>query len=205
MPEGATRPVIGVTGAPGSGKTSVAREFGRLGARVLALDEIGHDLLRDEEVREQLRETFSVGVFRIMDGAVSRRKLGGLVFGDPAELVKLNAIMHPRITGRVREELGRWRSEPEGPPPAVVVEGALLLEMGLGRDCDHVVLVTAPRDERARRLAASREWEQDELDRRERSQMSDDERRSRAEVVVDNASGLAELRRAVAALWEEWT
>ncbi len=103
MTEGESRKrvVVGVTGAPGSGKSAAAASLGRLGARVVALDEIGHELLRDEPVREEIRDTFSTGVFRIMDGEVSREKLGKLVFSDSEELRKLNRILHPRMVERV--------------------------------------------------------------------------------------------------------
>ena len=110
MTEGADtkRGVVGVTGAPGSG------------ARVLSLDAIGHELLKNAPVREEIRRTFSTGVFRIMDGEVSREKLGALVFSDADELEKLNRILHPRMVERVKEDVAAWREAPDAAPAFVV-------------------------------------------------------------------------------------
>jgi len=198
--------VIGVTGAPGSGKTLVGRMFAELGAEIVSLDAIGHELLDDDDVREEIRRRFTSGVCRIFDGRISRSKLAEVVFADPAELGKLNRIMHPRMVERVKERLARWRdAAPKEGPRAFVIEGALLVEMGLADSCDHVVLVTAPREERLARLSRSRGWDENELARRERSQLEEGARRARADTVVENAADIDEIRHRVKTLWEEWT
>lgn len=197
--------MIGVMGAPGSGKGEVARVFGELGARVIALDALGHELLRNAEVREEIRAEFGAGVLD-SSGEVSREALGRVVFADVARLRRLEAIVHPRMVARVRAEVDEFRKLPRGSgPPALVIEGALLLEMGLEPLCDRVLLVTAPRDVRAERLRQSRGWGPEELARRERAQLDDESRRARAHAVVENASGRRELERRVRGLWEEWT
>jgi dephospho-CoA kinase len=198
--------VIGVTGAPGSGKTSIARMFADLGAEVVALDAVGHELLDEDDVREEIRATFTSGVCRIIDGEISREKLAGVVFADAAELEKLNRIMHPRMVDRVKARTARWR---EGGPnegtSGLVIDGALLIEMGLVDLCDRVVLVTVPREERLARLSHSRGWDENELARREQPQLDDDARRARADAVVDNIGDIDEIRNRVKTLWEEWT
>lgn len=195
--------MIGLTGAPGSGKTAAGLMLKDLGAELLGLDDIGHEILRRPEVREEVRRVFSAGVLQVMDGEISRRKLGGLVFGDPEELRKLCEVLHPRMAAAVRERAGAVRAGPGTAP--LVVEGALLVEMDLARDCDRVVLVRAPRDERVRRLARLRGWDEEELDRRERAQKSDAEKERVADVVLENDSTLENLREKVSRLWEEWT
>ena len=135
--------VIGLTGAPGSGKTAAAAVFGELGAKVIALDKIGHELLGDSGVRGEIREAFSSGVFRIMDGQISRRKLADVVFENPEDLGRLNRILHPRMSARVRAEVEALRKGGSDRTPALVIEGALVFEMGLAELCDHVVLVKA--------------------------------------------------------------
>jgi len=198
--------VIGVTGAPGSGKTLVGRMFAELGAELVSLDAIGHELLDDDDVREEVRRCFTSGVCRIFDGSISRSKLAEVVFADPAEIGKLNRIMHPRMVERVKEKLARWRdAAPKEGPRAFVIEGALLMEMGLADLCNRVVLVTAPREERLARLSRSRGWDEEELARRERSQLGEGARRARADTVVENAADIDEIRHRVKALWEEWT
>jgi len=200
-----SRPVIGVMGAPGSGKSAAAAVFAELGAKLLALDAIGHELLKREEVVEEVRRTFSSGVFRILDGEVSRKKLADVVFEDQGELDKLNRILHPRMVERVRSEIEGWRGRggDEG-EAGLVIEGALVLEMGLDELCDHVVLVCAPRETRLERVARTRGWDDSELARRERMQQSEMAARARADAVIENASTSGQMRRCIETLWEEW-
>jgi dephospho-CoA kinase len=198
--------VIGVTGAPGSGKTSIGRMFADLGAEIVSLDKIGHELLNEEDVREEIRATFTSGVCRIIDGEISREKLANVVFADRAELEKLNRILHPKMVDRVKARVARWRKGgPKEGASGFVIEGALLIEMDLADLCDRVVLVTVPREERLARLSRSRNWDEAELARRERPQLDDDARRAKADAVVDNVGDIGEIRNRVKTLWEEWT
>ena len=198
--------VIGVTGAPGSGKTLIGRMFADADGIVVSLDAVGHELLTESEVCDEIRRTFSSGVCRILDGEISRRKLAGVVFADAAELEKLNRILHPRMVERVEARLAEWRaSEPKAARPALVIEGALLIEMGLAPLCDRVVLVTAPLETRVARLSRARGWDEAELARREGAQLDDDARRAHAHAVIENVTDIDEIRHRVKALWEEWT
>ena len=198
--------VIGVTGAPGSGKTTVGRMFADVGAEIVSLDAIGHELLDEDDVREEIRRTFTSGVCRILDGKISRKKLAGVVFANPTELGKLNRILHPRMVDRVNVRLTQWRHDrPKDGASGFVIEGALLIEMGLVDLCDRVVLVTAPREERLGRLSRARGWDADELARREQPQLDEDTRRAKADAVVENVGDIDEIRNRVKTLWEEWT
>lgn len=197
-------PVIGITGAPGSGKSTTAQAFASLGAEVLALDAIGHALLEDAAVRREIVAQFGDTVFA-PDGAVSRACLGAVVFADPDALAKLNAIVHPRMVERVQADVARWRAGPARGGAALVIEGALVYEMGLDRLCDEVVLVTSPEETRALRLMATRGWSREELRNRQRAQLDDEARAARADARIENASTLDDLQMKVEDLWKEWT
>ena len=196
--------VIGIIGPPGSGKSAVMGAFEECGAEVLSLDAIGHELLADADVKALIQDAFGDGVFE-PDGAVSRTKLGARVFADPAELARLNAIVHPRLVAEAKKRIAAWRERTGEGRRGLVIEGALLVEFGLDETCDHVVLVAAPFDVRLQRVAEGRGWTREELERRERAQLSDGQRRARSDTVIDNVSTLNDVRTTVMGLWKEWT
>ena len=101
--------VIGVTGGVGSGKSTVARMFGRRGARGLDADRITHELMRPgTAVTRRIRARFG-GEVLAPQGGVDRRRLGRLVFGDRRRLKRLTGIIHPAVRREIQERLGRIR------------------------------------------------------------------------------------------------
>jgi dephospho-CoA kinase len=138
--------VLGLAGGYCAGKDAVAAILAERGFSVIDVDAVGHRVLREPEARERVAARFGPGVLS-PDGEIDRRELGRRVFRDRRELSALEAIVHPRMVQRVREELA---AEP-GP---VVLNAALLFRMGLDRLCSAVLCVQTPwwvRLERARR------------------------------------------------------
>jgi dephospho-CoA kinase len=199
------RVVVGITGGPGSGKTTAAEALAARGARVVSLDAVGHAQLEDPCVRDELRQQFGGAIFA-PDGSVRRDALGRIAFGDPDALSALNLIMHPRMVRQVRAEVARFGAEEDdGNAACLVIEGALLIEMGLERLCDRVILLVAPAEVRRARLASARAWSDDELARRERVQLDETSRRALADVAIENTAGVDDLRSEMTRLWKEWT
>src|SRR5437588_5036853 len=87
-------PVIGLVGGMGSGKSLVAAEFGRLGARIVSGDQMGHEALREQDLRMEIIRRWGNKVLGA-DGQVDRAKLGPLVFGDLAQLRVLESLVFP--------------------------------------------------------------------------------------------------------------
>jgi dephospho-CoA kinase len=143
---------VAITGGIGAGKSAALAAFARHGAAVVSSDEIVHRLLReDAEVREAIRERFGDRVFGA-DGTVSRGAIAQIVFADREQLAWLENLLHPRVA---REYL-QWREDLAGLPdaPAVcVTEVPLLYEVGADARFDVVVVVTAPKELRARRAS----------------------------------------------------
>jgi dephospho-CoA kinase len=192
--------VIGLIGAIGGGKSAAAAALARRGGLVLGGDEIAHLALRDPEVRRRVVERWGPGVLGD-DGEVQRRKLGAIVFADRKELKALEALVHPWVKGRIREEIARAQADPSA--AFVVLDAAVMLEAGWHDVCDRLVFVDAPREQRVRRVAG-RGWSEEELARREAAQLPLTEKAARADHVLDNSRSLEHLERQVDDLLRRW-
>jgi dephospho-CoA kinase len=196
----AARRVIGLTGGIGSGKSTVARMLAELGADVIDTDKVGHEVYRPgTEGFRQVTEAFGRDVVAA-DGTIDRRALAAKVFADPAALGRLNAIVHPLIGVAVRGWLARAQAEPKTAP--IVVEAPVLMEAGW-RFFDQVWVVIVPPETAVARVAASRDMTADEVRRRIESQMSNAERVTLADRVIENDGTLEELRARVEAAWRD--
>jgi dephospho-CoA kinase len=189
--------VLGLIGGIGSGKSRVAAELQRHGAVVLVGDKLGHEALLQPVLRDQVVRRWGTEVLNAT-GEVDRRKLGRIVFGDPAELRALERIVHPFIERGFREGIARVDA------PLVVLDAAVLLEAGWNEMCDRIVYIDAPRPLRLQRLAAERGWSIKEVEAREQVQMSLTEKASRADVAVDNSGSPEHLARQVLYLLDQW-
>lgn len=193
---------IGLTGGIGSGKSTVARMFGQLGAVVLDADRIARELTGPGcEATGLIAAEFGAAVLG-PDGEVDRKALAAAAFGDGAKRGRLESILHPRIVARRREMLADIARE-SGAGAVVVSEAALIFEAGTRSEFDGVVLVTAPEEVRRARLAAAG-WAPETVRARMASQWPEETKIPLARWVVDNggdpAATLAQVRR----IWEEW-
>lgn len=188
-----SKPVIGLVGGIGSGKSTAAREFAELGCALIDGDAIGYELLADPDVRNQLRRRWGGKIFE-PDGTVSRRELGNIVFNNSAELEALNMIMHPLIGNRIKAEVVKTLSDTQ--VPAVVLDAAVLFEAGWDELCTHVLFVVAPEEVRSGR-AASRGLDTQAWRKRENSQISLDSKEARCYCKLDNSSSVSHLREQV--------
>jgi dephospho-CoA kinase len=183
------KPVIGLLGGIGSGKSSVARHFAKLGAAVISADDLSHRAINKPEVQHQLRAWWGDSVIA-PDGTTDRRAVGKIVFADPVQLARLEGLLHPIIADERRRLREQYQSDPS--VTAIVEDTPLLLEKNLEGDCDVLVYVDASLETRARRVRESRGWSEEELTRRQKSQTPLDIKRARADYVIDNNAGEAE-------------
>lgn len=196
--------VIGLAGGVASGKSTVARFFSDLGADSLDADRIGHDVLRELEIKRQIRKEFGPLVFDSA-GEIIRSQLAGLVFGRDAQhraqLQRLEAITHPRIGERLDQELNRLR---DAGSMACVLDAAVMFKAGWDRKCSRIVFVDAPRDVRWNR-ARRRGWTEEQFADREANQMELEKKQTMATDFVDNSTDDPALLRAqVESLWRGW-
>ncbi|WP_203983574.1 dephospho-CoA kinase [Sphaerisporangium rufum] len=187
---------IGLTGGIGSGKSEVARRLAGHGAVVIDADLIAREVV--EPGTPGLAEvvaTFGQEMLRA-DGTLDRERLGRVVFADPGELARLNAIVHPKVGARVAE------LQAAAPPGAVVVyDVPLLAENGLAPMYDIVVVVDAAEDVRLARLVERRGMSEQDALARIRAQATREERLAVADVVIPNDGSPAELDARVGELW----
>ena len=174
-------PVIGITGAIGAGKSTVARLLADLGCVVSDSDADARAALEDPAIRDRIVDWWGPGMLG-SDGRIDRAAVAGVVFADPEARRRLESIVHPRVHAR-REELF---AAAEPATPALVMDVPLLFEAGLEDRCDTVVFVDAPLETRLARVAAGRGWTAEDLLRREASQWPLDEKRRRADHVLVN-------------------
>lgn len=157
--------------------------FAQLGCGVIEGDAIARELLPRPDVKAQLVQWWGPAVLK-PDGSPDRVAIGRIVFNDADQRVRLEKLLHPPIIAQCRQRLAVMRQDPER--PAVVIDMPLLLEVGLDRDCDVLVWVDAPREQRLARVRQTRGWTADELDRREKAQWSLDRKADMADYCVDN-------------------
>ncbi len=187
--------ILGLTGGIGSGKTAVAaRLAGRPGVRVVFADDLAKRIMTDDpELRAGLVGRFGPETFDA-HGALDRARLAARVFGDPAELEALNALVHPTLRRAMQAEVAAAR---QAGVRLFVYEAALLLEAGADALVDHVALVVAPEAARvARAMARDGATEADVRARLARQiDPADAERRTRdaGGTVIRNDADLAAL------------
>ena len=178
---------IAVTGPFASGKSTFVRLLGELGAETISADEIVHDLLaEDEQTISRVVERFGSDVLK--DRSVDRRALARKVFGDPEALRDLEDILHPLV----RRETER-RVDASG-ADLFVTEVPLLFEGESSGDYDYTVAVVVP-EERRRAWAAERGVDETALRAIEARQLPQEEKARRADIVVQNDSGVDKLKR----------
>jgi dephospho-CoA kinase len=182
------KPIIGLAGGIGAGKSSVAQMLADLGCVVSDSDVAAREALRDPQIKKTV---FGWWGRDIMDaqGEIVRSKLAGIVFKDSQARRKLEGLTHPWIEKRRLELFAKAPVT----APALVIDAPLLFEAGLDNICDVVIFIDADRDVRRSRIAGSRGWTDEELGLREQSQLPLDLKRQRADHILQNNGDLTEL------------
>ena len=205
---------VGLTGGIASGKSVVGEMFVALGVHLSQADEIAHKLMQPgHPVYQEVVRHFGAGILN-PDGSVNRARLAEAVFGSltkdaigsqKARVQELNRIVHPAVIQRQEEwmvEVGR-----RDPHAIAMVEAALILEAGVARLSDRLVVVTCRPEQRiqrwAQRLQVDEETARREVARRTAAQLPDEEKVKAADYVIDNSGSLDETKKQVSAVFEK--
>lgn len=193
------RMIIGVTGNIASGKSETARLLQQKGCALVDADAVAHELYGyDRALVQQLGAEFGQDVM-LSNGSLNRKKLGSLVFGRPEAMATLNRIVHPALIQAIRE---RIRSS-QRVMNRLVLDAALIVELGFAKEVDHLVFVSAAVPVRLARLMERSGLTSDEAMRRIDSQMPEESKLQHADFVIKNETTREYLMEQVDALWDE--
>ncbi|OIQ16870.1 MAG: dephospho-CoA kinase [Flavobacterium sp. MedPE-SWcel] len=171
--------IIGLTGGIGSGKTTIANYFSSLGVPVYIADDEAKKILDTTEVITEIVNVFGQEI--LIDGKPDRKKLAAIVFNNPEKLKQLNNIIHPEV----KKHFHNWLLSNSN-APFVIKEAAILFESGSYKDCDKIILVTAPKDVRVQRVMTRDNVSENEVLKRMVNQWDDAEKINLSDFIVNN-------------------
>ncbi len=185
---------IGLTGGIATGKSTVSQLLRTRGVPLIDADQVVHEIQAPgAEAYQAIVDHFDKGILN-NDGTINRRALGGIVFSDPTQLKALESILHPIIYQKVEEK--RRDLEALGHKMAVY-DVPLLYEKHLEPRFDDCVLVYAPKALQVQRMKKRDQLSDEEIEKRLSQQLSIEEKKKRADFVIENSGSLEDLEKAV--------
>ena len=171
--------IIGLTGGIGSGKSTVAKHIEQMGVPVYIADLEAKKILDTDDAVSEVAEAFGQEI--IENGKVNREKLSQIVFQQPQKLKILNSIIHPKVALHFKNWVDAHSQE-----PIVIKEAAILFESGSYKDCDKVILVTAPKEIRIQRVIKRDGLSRQAIESRMQNQWSEEEKEALSDFVITN-------------------
>ncbi|RTY95082.1 dephospho-CoA kinase [Flavobacterium sp. GT3R68] len=171
--------IIGLTGGIGSGKTTIAKYIESQGIPVYIADDIAKKILELPQIKSEIASHYGEEIFE--NGKLNRHKLAEIVFSDSNKLKRLNDIVHPAV----RSDFDAWL-EQHSHFPWVVKEAAILFESGSDKDCDVIITVTAPLEDRIQRIINRDNTAVENVMDRIKNQWTDEMRTDKSDYIVEN-------------------
>lgn len=192
--------IVGLTGGIASGKSEAARLFRELGARVIDADALSREVMEPHsECWQGVTAAFGDAIIK-EDSRIDREKLAAIVFTDPEKRLQLNALVHPVILQKIDEMVAAIAEEEQ--EALVVIDAPLLVETGIHRTCDRVIVVYTGEETQYHRLRKRDGMSREEAQRRIAAQLPLDEKVKIADHVIDNEGSLESLRRRTEEVFE---
>lgn len=183
--------ILGLTGSIGMGKTTTAGFFEEAGVPVYNADRAVHELYESKPVIENLSRIFPDC---LTDGRIDRSKLSKTIVKDPSKLAILEKFIHPLVRKKEKDFVKMHRDRGD---PLVVLDIPLLFETGPDGRVDKIAVVSAPLEVQRQRVLARSGWDDEKLNRILSRQISDEEKRKRADFVIDTGKSLDDAREQV--------
>ena len=182
--------LVGLTGGIGSGKSTFAALLAERGAQIIDADLIGREALQPgQPAWHSVVDQFGDEILVPGTMDVDRKRLAGIVFEDKRALAALNAIVHPVIFREIADRLERLRDT----DAIVILDAALLVELGMVDNLDHTIVVVADEAKRFERLISSRGMSRKEIADRMAAQAPTEDLVARADIVIENTGSLDRL------------
>ena len=194
------KPIIGILGGIGSGKSTVAAEFAKLGCKVIDADKIAHQLLDQDTIKQKVLNLCGEKILGV-NSKIDHAKLADIVFNDPDKLSQLNSILHPVVLTQIQQLIDTYDQQPE--TKAIVLDIPLLLEIDWGKKCKKLIFVKCDDKIRAERFKKRRLFDKNQLKIRENFQISLDKKINIADNIIDNNSGFSALVKQVADVFSD--
>ncbi len=193
---------VGLTGGLASGKSTVAEFFRELGAFHVDADRIAHELTaRGGAAESEVVARFGPGVVG-SDGGIDRKAVAKIVFADPKALADLNAIVHPKVRAEIARRVAAHASA-GSPSPVALIDAALLVESGIHRDLDALVVVACDPETQIARAVARGLVSEADARARVAAQAPLADKLAAADYVIDNNGSLLQAREQVRRVWGE--
>ena len=173
--------IIGLTGGIGSGKTTIAKHFASLGIPVYIADDEAKKLMDNSEIIAKLQAVFGNEI--IENQKIDRKALAQIVFQNPKKLKILNSIIHPAVKKHFTDWLSTYKNH-----PIIIKEAAILFESGSYKDCDSIITVTSPLEERVNRVMKRDNASRESILDRINNQWTDEQRISKSDYIITNIS-----------------
>lgn len=172
--------IIGLTGGIGSGKSTIAAYIASKGIPVYIADEEAKKIMNRKSVISEVSAIFSENILDDKN-KLDRKKIASIVFNNPEKLKELNAIIHPKVKKHFLNWLKKHKNH-----PFVIKEVAILFETGGNKDCDAVILVTAPEELRIQRTISRDNTDESSIRERIKNQLSDEIKKKNSDFIVNN-------------------
>lgn len=173
--------IIGLTGGIGSGKTMIANYFESKGIPVYIADLEAKKIMDSQFIIGKVIDAFGMDI--IENEKINRAKLSALVFNNPENLAKLNAIVHPEV----KIHFLNWVKKHQD-FPIVIKEAAILFESGSYKDCDKIILVTAPKETRIQRVMKRDNVTKEAVEARMANQWEDEKKIALSDFTIQNTN-----------------
>ena len=191
--------IVGITGGIGSGKSFITGIFKQLGAELIDADKLCHALLNEKIICKQVTDIWPT-VLNHTSGKIDRKKLGRIVFENKEVIEQLNEILHPVVISQMKKKLAGIRRKKR---EVAVIDAALLEESNLSHMCSVIVFVETGIEQRERRCKESRNWNKEEVSRREIFQLPLETKKKRATFIINNNNSQKETIKQAKKVWND--